>query len=598
MNFSEVISRELKLLGFTHCFFVPGGGSMHLLNAIKNNFACIPVVHEIAAGLAAEAFNETSENEKAFALVTTGPGLTNITTAVAQAFVEYRPLLVLGGQVKSADLASNGLRQRGMQELPGAKITSAISCASYTLTEPIPMSKFREMVNLCENPTPGPVFIEICLDVQAKEVNFDEDSALKNNIHVKNKLLHDFMQEINSSLSKCKRPVLILGNNLKRLSVKESLLRLTKLEIPLMTTTSSIDRLPTEHELNFGFGGSWGGNYHSNLILSKSDLIIAIGTKLDLQFTGFNIHEYFNNTHIFHIFPDDAELRKNHIRNLSPFNIDPNKFLSFFLEEIITTKTRFINWVHECENIKQLIPQKMLAQSPGYVNPQELIHKVTSESKSNSIFSVASSGTASFTHALPALNVQIGNKVNVDPALASMGVGLSAAIGCAFANRGQIVLHFEGDGGFAQNIQELGTISNQNLPIKIFIFDNEGFASIRKTQKKYFDGSYIGCDSITGLGLPNWKKLFEAYDINCEILTDMTVLNSQESKSALNSQYPSAWIVKIDPDLDYYPTVSTKMDKSGGMTSEPLSKMIVNVPDPILKKIQSILNDREGCHFE
>jgi acetolactate synthase-1/2/3 large subunit len=166
-----------------------------------------------------------------------------------------------------------------------------------------------------------------------------------------------------------------------------------------------------------------------------------------------------------------------------------------------------------------------------------------------------------------------------------MGVGLSAAIGCSIANPKSIIYHFEGDGGFAQNIQELGTISIHKLPIKIFLFSNGGFASIRKTQKKYFDGSYIGCDEKTGLGLPNWEKLFTAFGIKSYRIHSLDQLKSVGFESALTSRDSCAWIVEIDPDLDYLPAVSTIMKSDGQMESAPLSQMTTNLSEDILKRV-------------
>ena len=171
MKYSKCIGNWLKNLGYTHCFFVSGGGIMHLLDGFRDTFECIPVVHEVSAGISTEHFNETSLNgNKAFALVTTGPGLTNIVTAVAGCYVEHRELLVIAGQVKSTDLLKYKERQRGVQEVDGTSICSPISVYSCCLKSPVDEEKFISYVKMSKSPHPGPVVIEICLDVQGKDI--------------------------------------------------------------------------------------------------------------------------------------------------------------------------------------------------------------------------------------------------------------------------------------------------------------------------------------------------------------------------------------------------------------------------------------------
>ena len=158
---------------YTHCYFVAGGNTMHLLDAARKVFKCIPVVNEVAAGIAAEYFNESNpEGNKAFALVTAGPGLTNIVTAIAGAYLESRELLVIGGQVKRSDLKSPELRQRGIQEIDGRAIASPISVASETLIEQLPFSKIQEI--LYSSAKPGPIFLEIPLDVQGSQLAIED----------------------------------------------------------------------------------------------------------------------------------------------------------------------------------------------------------------------------------------------------------------------------------------------------------------------------------------------------------------------------------------------------------------------------------------
>ena len=170
VKYAEVFADWLVDLGYTHCFFVAGGNIMHLLDGVRTRMTCIPTVHEVAAGLAAEAYNATSSNGRAFALVTAGPGLTNITTAMASAYLDRRELLVVGGQVKSSDLATGGLRQRGIQEIDGIALSAPVCVATLRVEQPVDRAAIERVIAAGAGSDPGPVFIEMCLDAQGAPV--------------------------------------------------------------------------------------------------------------------------------------------------------------------------------------------------------------------------------------------------------------------------------------------------------------------------------------------------------------------------------------------------------------------------------------------
>jgi acetolactate synthase-1/2/3 large subunit len=190
---------------------------------------------------------------------------------------------------------------------------------------------------------------------------------------------------------------------------------------------------------------------------------------------------------------------------------------------------------------------------------------------------VPSSSGAAETVAMQALQQKIGTTIVTTKGLASMGYGLGGAIGCAVRS-GKRVWHIEGDGGFAQNLQDLGTVSNRKLPIKTFILCNDGYASIRMTQKSYFNGHYIGCDIATGLGLPRWKKIFEAFDIP---VLDLEATNpfSSEVVTLLDSSGPAAFLVPVDPNQTYYPKITSQISNGGSLISNPIHLMTPALPE-------------------
>jgi acetolactate synthase-1/2/3 large subunit len=173
-----------------------------------------------------------------------------------------------------------------------------------------------------------------------------------------------------------------------------------------------------------------------------------------------------------------------------------------------------------------------------------------------------------------------------------MGYGLATAIGAAFADRSRRVVLTEGEGGFSQNLQELAIIKRFALPIKIFLLENQGYASIRATQKKFFNGAYLGCDPETGLGFPHWEKLFDAYDIPCRFLREEEADEVTLSKLLDQRTGPEAWMVRVDPNQPNWPAVSTLLSADGSLTSSPLYDMLPKLPGEVLARVGRYLPRR------
>jgi acetolactate synthase-1/2/3 large subunit len=207
------------------------------------------------------------------------------------------------------------------------------------------------------------------------------------------------------------------------------------------------------------------------------------------------------------------------------------------------------------------------------------------------VLALCSSG-GTFTGALQNFEVAPGQLATTSSAHASMGYGLATAIGAAFADRSQRVVLTEGEGGFSQNLQELAMVKRFSLPIKIFLFENAGYASIRATQKKFFNGDYLGCDPETGLGFPDWEKLFGAYDIPCRFLREDEAGEDALRELLENRPGPEAWVVRVDPNQPNWPAVSTVLSPDGSLTSSPLYDMLPQLPDELLARVGRYLSGR------
>jgi acetolactate synthase-1/2/3 large subunit len=584
VKYSDELVAWLSELGYTHCFFVSGGNIMHLVESCSRKLTCIPVVHEVAAGIAVEYFNEVSEAGRAFALVTAGPGMTNIVTAMAGAYLESRELLVIGGQVKVSDLARGQVRQRGIQEIDGVSLAKPVAVKSVLMETVLDRAEFSELVEAGSYGRKGPVFVEIPLDIQGAQVSHDalNERQYARSSHVFHEIPSSTLMELVSRLKKAKRPVLLLGGGVHRATSARVLGKLETLGIPLMVTWNGLDRVPEEHSMFFGRPNTW-GQRSANILIQQTDLLIALGTRLGLQQTGFNWQQFIPVGEVVQVDCDQTELMKGHPRVDLPIHGDANALLEFIADQ--TDLGDYSEWVAFCRETKRLIPldDPQNKTKPGFISPYQFCLKLSELSAHDDVVVPCSSGGAN-TVMQQTFQVKQGQRAFNSGGLAAMGYGLGGAIGAAIAANGRRTSLVEGDGGFIQNLQELGTVSANRLNLKMFIFDNNGYASIRMTQQNYFAGHYVGCDLETGLGIPKWDLLFAAYGIPV-ITIGVGFEQDEKFLDLFKSKDPAAFLVKIDPDQTYFPKITSRVTANGSMESNPLHRMSPDLPAEVAAKV-------------
>ncbi len=589
MKYAEVVANWLKEAGYTHCFFVAGGNSMHLLDAARSRMTCVPVVHEVAAGIAVEYFNEAQDDAKAFALVTAGPGITNIVTAVAGAYLESRELLILGGQVKSSDLTDDGLRQRGIQEIRGIPIVAEMCNITAQVTAPIRREQFMALVESGHTGRPGPVFIEMCLDAQGTPVQpGDLEGApaplapARNPREVSGEAAAAVIAEV---IGAAQRPIILIGGGVSRGTARAVLPALREMGIPLMTTWNAADRLAVDEPLYFGRPNTW-GQRGANLVLAQSDCIVALGSRLGLQQTGFNWQEFAPVGKVVQVDIDPAELDKGHPVVDVPLMCDANDTLRALSQRRFGT---YDDWIAYARNVIDTFPLNDPSNetAPGFISPYAFVEDLSGLCQPDDVVIPCSSGGANSVM-MQAFLQKDGQVIITDKGLASMGYGLSGAIGAAIALSPRRTVLVEGDGGFAQNLQELATARVNDLNLKIFIFANDGYASIRATQRNYFGGEYLGCDTQTGLGFPDWGNLFHAFGIPTVDLAEGWT-GSEGFLDLWNSPAPAAFVVPVDPEQTYFPKIASRVRPDGGMESNPLHMMSPDLAPEVAAEVARYL---------
>jgi acetolactate synthase-1/2/3 large subunit len=536
----------------------------------------------MSATIAAEYFNESSKLEKAWVLLTAGPGLTHAVSGIAGAFLEGRELLVLGGQVKSSDLATGDIRQRGIQEIDGVSIVQTISKTAKRLEKPVDETTFKSLVESQYDGKPGPVFIEVCLDVQGANVELKANRSNETK-EIRNHRFHDVRTAaatISELIRTSRRPVILIGGGVRR-NETGLIPKLIELGIPVMTTYNGADRVGSEFPLYFGRPNTWGMRY-SNILAGQADLIVSFGSRLGLQQTGFNWESFAPKAKIVQVEIDKSEIEKGHPKIHQGFNVDATDCLMGI--ELSGERLKIDEWLDFSSLVKSYLPlsEEVNSSHEGFWNPYDFMNELSKLSTNEDVVIPCSSG-GSFTSFYQSFENKQGQIIISNKSLASMGYGLAGAIGASIANIEKKTILVEGDGGFAQNLQELATISVIRPKIKIFLMCNEGYASIRMTQRNYFDGAYLGCDTKSGLGFPSWQKLAEAYEIGSTDLSHEQ-LTSADFEHNFNSDDPHIFFIRVHPEQTFYPKISSRINENGGMESEPLWEISPQLP-PQLSEI-------------
>jgi acetolactate synthase-1/2/3 large subunit len=292
---------------------------------------------------------------------------------------------------------------------------------------------------------------------------------------------------------------------------------------------------------------------------------------------------------------DAAELAKGHPRVDVPWEGDADEALTL-IAELLDGADGWQDWLSECRQVRALLPnaESVNVHAPGFLDPYRFVRDLSGACTSQDVIVPCSSGGA-FTVMMQAFEQKAGQSMITDKGLASMGYGLSGAIGAALAGGSRRVIHIEGDGGFLQNCQELATVAVNSLPIKTFLFSNEGYASIRMTQRNYFGGSYLGCDTRTGLGFPDWGLLARAFGVPFLELTDG--LETAGFDELFTSDAPAFFTVPVDPEQTYFPKITSRVTDTGSMESNPLHLMSPDLPPDVAARVLHYLHKpREERH--
>lgn len=578
IKLSDFVIQFIADQGVRHVFLVPGGGAMHLVDSLGKceNLGSVCNLHEQASAIAAEAYARVTNN-LGVALVTTGPGGTNAITGVAGAWLESTPCLFISGQVKRADMKRDiGVRQLGPQELDIVTIVQSITKYAVTVTDPLTIRYHLEKsLFLAREGRKGPVWIDIPLDVQASQIYPNSLMGFqKKRNQQKTNELHLAISQIIALLNLSERPVLLLGNGIRLAGGEKTILDLVKaLNIPTMTTWMGTDLLSDEHPLFFGKPGIIASR-GANFIIQNSDCFVSIGARLDPAVIGFDRTKFARQAKKIIIDIDKAEIAKLCIPIDLSIVADAKMVIDEFLTQKNSIKQNYrVKWFDYCKTVKRKYPVVLPEywDQKKYVNTFVLSSILSDELNDNDLIIPGSSGAGIDAFWL-AFRVKKGQRLFSTGGLGAMGFGLPAAIGGCLASGGKRTISIDGDGGFQLNIQELETVARLNLPIKFFIINNNGYASIRSMQQNHFKGHLVACDESSGLSLPDIKKQAKAYEIKAFQLKNQKDIISKV-RDILNLPGPIICEVLTDPDQGISPRSSSVVRSDGSIVSKPLEDL-------------------------
>lgn len=573
---SDYVMQRLVSFGVRHVFLVPGGGAMHLNDSLGQceglEFVCN--LHEQASAIAAEAYAKVI-NDLGVALVTTGPGGTNAVTGVAGAWMDSTPCLFLSGQVKRADMMGDlGVRNLGVQEVDIVSIVKPITKYAVTVTDPTSIRYHLEKaVWLARHGRPGPVWIDIPLDVQAAPIDVDALEGFEPPAVAASPDLVAEVARAIALLNQAERPVLLVGNGIRLSRAEEEFHRLaTRLGLPLLTTWAAMDLVPEDHELYVGRPGPVAPR-GANFVLQNSDFLLSIGARLDLVITAYAHETFARGARKVMVDIDAAEIAKMKTPIEVPIRADCGDFLREFLAQADTVEVRDHSaWLDRCRRWKSAYPLMLpeFREQRAGVSTYLFSDVLCDEMEPGELVVSGSSG-AGIEIFLLMMKVKPGQRVFLTTALGAMGFGLPAAIGACLAGDRRRTVCVDGDGGFQLNIQELEVVARLNLPIKFFILNNDGYSSIRTSQQRWF-GRLTAADSTSGLTLPSLRKVSEAYGVPTAEIRDVANLGAQ-IRRILEQPGPVLCEVMVPPDEPRIPSLASAQRADGSLISKPLEDL-------------------------
>jgi acetolactate synthase-1/2/3 large subunit len=597
IKLSDYIAKRLKNHHkVKHFFMVSGGGAMHLNDSLGRYIHYIANHHEQACAIAAEGCARANQ-KLAVVNVTTGPGGLNCLNGVFGQWTDSVPVLYISGQVKFATTIAScpqiPLRQLGDQEVDIVSVVKPLTKYAVMVTEPNEIKyHLDKAVHEAATGRFGPVWLDIPMNVQAAMI--DEKNLKEFTPPILKQVQNDTTLVISKLLS-AKRPLIVAGHGIRlsgQISAFHKLLK--KLNIPVVTTLNGFDLLPSNHKNYIGRIGTI-GQRAGNFALQNADYILFLGTRNNIRQASYNWENFAKNAYKIIVDIDKAELDKPTVKPDLKINAD----LKYFLPALIRSLPSDIaeeknspllvkgwlpkaggvfgegcqNWLKWCQARKEKYSfknTKEYRQKSQTINPYYFVRRLTELMQENDVM-VMANGSACVC-AFQVAEIKKGQRFISNSGNASMGYDLPASIGAVLANKNGNTICLAGDGSIMMNIQELETIKHNKLPVKIFVINNDGYSSIRQTQRNFFNGRMTGSGFESGVSVPNFVEIAKAFKIKAVRIYKSSELDAKIS-GVLKYGGPIVCEVITDKEYSFTPKLSAKKLPDGTMLSPSLEDM-------------------------
>lgn len=579
MKLSDYVFDFIASKGIDTVFTVSGGGSMHLVDSLGKNkeLKYICNHHEQACAMAAEGYAKTAKRPGCV-LVTTGPGGTNTLTGVLCAYQDSIPLIILSGQVPTEQLSKGtGCRQIGQQEFN--IIDTVKTMTKYSIIVDVKESiryHLEKAFHFATNGRPGPVWIDIPLDIQASEINPSDLPGFNISCEKLPDRHEDKLRQLKELLGSRKKPVIVVGGGIRSSLTTERFREfVSKLDIPVMTGPhSAVDVINTDYQY---YAGRFGilGQFTSNLIIQESDLIISLGSRLNPKMIGYDQKKFAPNAIKFIVDVDVNEMNKLKFDSKIQWEVDLEEFFNIVDGEI--ERPEIDDWRFSVldTRLKERLVLNKHKELKDYVSTYVFANKLERYLSNDSTI-VTSDGTA---HVIPlkTMNLKGNQRLFSNEGTAPMGYGLPAAIGAYYGSNKPIIC-IEGDGSVMMNLQELETVRYNKIPLILFIINNDGYLSIKLTQNSFFKGNLVASEKTSGVSIPNFKSLSSVFGFNYFSIKTNDDIEPVLDEVFESSQLPILIEVFSDPNEQHEPKVVARgIDSNGKIIPGDLSNMNISV---------------------
>ena len=596
---SDLIAEFLEEKRIRHVFGIVGAGDVHIFDSIlQRGFTEIVCVHhEQTATMAMQTYYRTCNTVTA-SIVTTGAGSTNAVTGVVSAWMDSIPSIIISGNENSKHTTEdNPLRIWGVQGFDSVHMNSKVTKYSNRVTDPNQVCyELEKAYYIAKSGRPGPCWLDIPMNIQSSFVDTDllakfEPSDIENSLCLSGILLRDKIDEVVDMLSRSQRPLLWLGHGIRLAGAVDQIeLLLSTLNVPALVSWAGIDMVDSDHPLIYGRAGVY-GQRAANFILQNCDFLLTVGTRMAIPQVGYDLSEFARAAKIAVVDIDPSEVKKHKEKIDLPICADAGDFIATLIKnERLQTLPKPSDWIQKCDLYRDRYPWVGLehGDKDGFINSYPFMEKLSKHFKQDQIV-VTDMGTALLSgHQV--LKIHAHQRLITSTGLGEMGYGLPAAIGASFATNKGEVLCLNCDGGMMLNLQELQTIVHHQLPIKIIIFNNDGYLMIKHTQKALFKGRYTGTDEKSGVSCPNYSALAKAFDIpSFQIRTwnefDDVIPQVQSHDGPIICE------VFMHPEQTFVPKLSLASQPDGSLISPPLEDL-----SPLLPRSELAANMLIGMH--